>query len=124
MTVLFQYPNDFHDDLSVWVEEAGEYKFYYISVEGCICYQSLQSGIDYLTKLKEAYFKWLNDNGYKASPYEPSEPVYKTYAIEIYKSSHGFDICTDSYSSIDIYKTYEWLEGVISQLDGVKCSMK
>ncbi|MNV98069.1 hypothetical protein D3C71_1932750 [compost metagenome] len=59
---------------------------------------------------------WIESQGIeKKEKLEP--PLYRTYAIRIYKETYSYLVYVDTYYSHDLYDMYDWLEGVIQQLE-------
>jgi hypothetical protein len=126
MEVLFEYPNSFNDDISVWKDDRYNMENYHIGIEGYIGYDNLQDGIDYLCKLKEKYFDWLKQN-YDISELNnniKNDMVYKSYDIEIFNHSNEeykiLFIFLSAPTFYNIYDTYKWFDGVVNQLKNIK----
>lgn len=117
---LFCYPSPIWDHILVYSEQIDKHTFYNISIEGCIYYDSLEDGIVYLKKLKDKYYEWLLANNYDPSKSKTNRDcLYKTYDISIYKDDAGIQIMLSAPKFLDILETYEWLKGVINQLETI-----
>jgi hypothetical protein len=115
---LFKYPKTL-EDIEVW-KNYDSYKPYHIDIEGLIWYETLQNGIDYLTTLKDEYFKWLKSNHNDEIVEEVNDIIYKSYDIEIFKDKIGYCIFLNAPSFDKLYDTYLWFDGVIKQLNKIK----
>ena len=107
------------DDAYIFRNETNDGDFYIMKLEGFILYCSKDELIETYTEILDKFKDILEDNDIYVKDKNNSKVLYRTYDIEIKKYGGGFMVFATCPYFEDITSCYNWLEGVINQLNGL-----